>query len=109
MQSPAFNLKYATWLAANDSGCGITAEAVDAANAESPDAVLDLLTETEVWDFGSAAWFLATQCEASVVKGLAARSEEGWSAYLTDCVGTTVTADRTAVWQKAIALGDWSG
>jgi hypothetical protein len=106
MQSPAFNLKYAQWLAANMTSPGISAQQVDEAEKEGPVQVLALVN-CERWSFASAAWFLTTQCSEEVSQGLAASTEEGWEAYLTNCVGTTVTDDRTAIWKKAIALGKW--
>ncbi|KAL1305711.1 hypothetical protein AAFC00_007298 [Neodothiora populina] len=106
MQSPAFNLKYAEWLATNAPCENINQAAVMKANATGPVAVLDLLLD-DVPSFGSAAWFLTTQCDPSIEDGLAKETKEGWESYLTDCVGTTATDDRTAIWTKAIALGHW--
>lgn len=106
MQSPEFNLKYAQWLATTCTNCGITSQEVQAAEAKGPVAVLDLVN-TDEWGFGSAAWFLSTQCDQSVQQGLNAGTEEGWEAYLSQCVGTTATEDRTAIWRKAIALKNW--
>jgi hypothetical protein len=106
MQMPAYNLKYAQWLATTCTNCGITSAQVDAAEAKGPAAVLDLVN-TDEWGFGSAAWFLVTQCEESVRQGLAVGTQSGWEAYLTGCVQTTATSDRTAIWSKAIALGRW--
>lgn len=106
MQSPAFNLKYAEWLAANATDSGISTSQVEAADAEGPEQVLALVNDNR-WGFASAAWFLATQCDEKFRGGLAAQTEDGWNSYLTDCIGTTVTDDRTAIWKKAIALGKW--
>jgi hypothetical protein len=106
MQSPAFNLKYAQWLAANKTDSGISSQQVDEAEKEGPVQVLALVNG-ERWSFASAAWFMATQCNGEVGQGLATLTEEGWNTYLTDCVGTTVTDDRTAIWKRAIALEKW--
>lgn len=106
MQSPAFNEKYATWLSAVCANC-ISAAQVEQAKAAGPEAVLELVNGS-LWGFASAAWFLKTQCESSIQDGLAAGTEAGWTSYLEQCVGTTVTAERTAGWKKAIALGSWS-
>lgn len=106
MQSPAFNLKYARWLAANLTNSGILPQQVDEADKEGPVQVLALVNG-ERWSFASAAWFLATQCNEEISQGLATLTEEGWNTYLTDCVGTTVTEDRTAIWKRTIALGKW--
>lgn len=106
MQSPAYNLKYATWLATHVPEVGFTSEDVATANTAGPAAVLGLVSGNES-SFGSAAWFLRTQCDVSIEDGLAEATEAGWEAYLTTCVGTTVTADRTAIWTEAIALKSW--
>lgn len=106
MQSPAFNLKYAEWLAANMTGSGISTQQVQKAQSEGPTQVLELVNGDR-WGFASAAWFLATQCDEEVMNGLVAATENGWTAYLADCVGTTVTEDRTTIWKRAIALGKW--
>lgn len=106
MQSPEFNLEYAKWLSTICTNCGITPNQVAAAEAQGPVAVLKLVN-TDEWGFGSAAWFLSTQCDAPVKEGLKAGTQAGWEAYLTSCIGTTVTADRTAIWTKALALKGW--
>jgi hypothetical protein len=89
MQSSAFNLKYAQWLAANKTDSGISSQQVDEAEKEGPMQVLALVNG-ERWSFASAAWFLATQCSGEVRQGLAASTKEGWKTCLTDCVGTTL-------------------
>jgi hypothetical protein len=106
MQSPTFNLKYAQWLAENMPGWGISSQQVDEAEKEGPVQVLALVNGDR-WSFASAAWFLATQCTEDISQGLAASTEEGWNLYVTDCVGTTVTDDRTAIWKKAVAMRKW--
>ncbi|KAK3724914.1 hypothetical protein LTR37_000962 [Vermiconidia calcicola] len=103
MQSPEFNLEYATWLATVCTNCGISEAEVEGAGVE---AVLGLVNGDE-WGFGSAAWFWSTQCDQSVKKGLRAGTQEGWEGYLSQCVGTTATEERTAIWMKAMALGSW--
>ncbi|CAD0114757.1 unnamed protein product [Aureobasidium uvarum] len=106
MQSPAFNLKYAQWLAANRTDSGLSLQQVQEAEAEGPVQVLALVNNDR-WGFASAAWFLVTQCDAEIRRGLAGLTEDGWNAYLIDCVGTTVTDERTAVWKEATALRKW--
>lgn len=107
MQSPAFNEKYATWLSSVCSNCGISKEDLAQATSNGPAAVLNLVTGMQ-WSVGSAAWFLKTQCDASIRDGLATGTEAGWTSYLEQCVGTPVTAERTAGWKRALALGKWS-
>ncbi|KAK5131768.1 hypothetical protein LTR08_000600 [Meristemomyces frigidus] len=106
MQMPEVNSNYAEYLANVCTNCGITAAQVQQAEAEGPTAVLDLVN-TDEWGFGSAAWFLATQCDASIRDGLAAGTEAGWDAYLQQCIRTTVNDDRTQLWSAAIALKAW--
>ncbi|KAJ5248977.1 hypothetical protein N7468_000428 [Penicillium chermesinum] len=98
MQSPAFNKKYASSIPALSSKI--------AQVANDPAALLDLLRDNETYDFGSGAWFLTTQCSANVRSALQTGSESGWQQYISDCVGTSVTDERKAYWEKAVdALG----
>jgi hypothetical protein len=78
MQSPAFNEMYA-------KAIGVTDPMAD--NDSS---------------FGSAAWFVTSQCSPEVRTGLAAGTQAGYEAYLTQCVGTTSTPERIAGWTAAI-------
>ena len=106
MQSPIYNARYAKWLASNVSDAGFTVDDVARAEQEGPEQVLELVNGDE-WGFGSAAWFLREVCVDEIRSGLDAGSQQGWEAYLTDCVGTTVTEERTEGWRKAMALGNW--
>lgn len=106
MQSPAFNANYADWIVANGQDDSITQGSVAAA-ANDPAALLDLIN-TDEWSFASAAWFVSTQCDASHIQALGNGSQASFEAYLTGCVGTTVTEDRIAGWEKVINLGGWS-
>lgn len=106
MQSPAFNAKYADWIVANGQDGSITQASV-AAVAKDPAALLDLIN-TDKWSFASAAWFVTTQCGASQIQALGDGSQASFEAYLTGCVGATVTEDRIAGWEKVIGLGGWS-
>ncbi|PKY04474.1 hypothetical protein P168DRAFT_311024 [Aspergillus campestris IBT 28561] len=97
MQSPTYNQKYAASLP----------DIADAAKqASDADKVLDLLVKNKEYDFGSGAWFLTTQCEEDVRKRLQSGSEEGWKAYIRDCVGTEANGERREYWERAVnALG----
>lgn len=98
MQSPSYNKKYAASLPA------LKSELPKVSN--SPAELLDLLRNNEAYDFGSGAWFLTTQCSKEVRKQLQSGSESGWSRYISDCVGTSVTDERKQYWEKAVkALG----
>ncbi len=93
MQSAILNTQYATSLQLGTVGQG------------GPDGILDALVANDTYDFGSAAWFLKTQCGPAVATELASGGMEGYMAYL-DCIGTTMTPDREAYWQRAgVALG----
>jgi hypothetical protein len=106
MQSPAFNTKYADWIGANGQDASITQGSV-AAVTNDPAALLDLIN-TDEWSFASAAWYVSTQCDESQIQALGNGSQASFEAYLTGCVGTTVTEDRIVGWQKVIELGGWS-
>ncbi|KAF2461291.1 hypothetical protein BDY21DRAFT_278510 [Lineolata rhizophorae] len=92
MQSPAYNLQYATAL--------FPGARAQAAQAQGPAAVLYLLLGDQE-SFGSAAWFLSTQCGQDVRAALQAGTEQGFAAYLTQCVGTTATEGRLQGWRAA--------
>ncbi|KAJ5358425.1 uncharacterized protein N7496_010838 [Penicillium cataractarum] len=98
MQSPTYNSKYASSIPA-------LADKLPSVQ-NSPADLLDLLRDNEVYDFGSGAWFLTTQCTADVRSALQKGDQAGWQGYITGCVGTTVTDDRKAYWERAVkALG----
>ena len=67
--------------------------------------ILDLV-ENDTYGFGSAAWFYATQCTEGVKDGLRSGGQQGWEAWLTQCVGVSSTegtgsTSRLAYWQRA--------
>lgn len=91
MQIASYNLLYAksipalaTQLAATDTGDVNAVRALVLPNAYS---------------WGSAAWFLTTQC-ASIRGQLQTGGHAGMVAYL-GCVGTQMTDDRMAYWVRA--------
>ncbi|KXG51236.1 uncharacterized protein PGRI_068080 [Penicillium griseofulvum] len=98
MQSPAYNKKYASSLPElKDKLPSVS---------NSPAELLDLLRNDPVTDFGSGAWFLTTQCSKEVRAALADGSEMGWQRFISDCVGTSVTDERKAYWERAVkAIG----
>ena len=95
MQSAEFNLQYA------QSIPELTNQ-LSAAEASGPNGARDLLISNDAWDFGSAAWFLATQCGEEVKSGLAQGGPAAFTAYI-GCIGTTLTDERQEYWQKATA------
>jgi len=107
MQMPDFNLKYARDIPKLSTKLNkIVPAGATKTTDKQKNAVLDLLLADDSTDFGSAAWFLTTKCAAEVRQGLQAGTMAGWEAYITSCVGTTVTPDRQAYYTKALtALG----
>lgn len=73
---------------------------------DDPVAVLDLLLTMDNYSFASAAWFLTTQCSSAVRKELQSGSDEGWVAYTSQCIGTTVTDKRRAYMDRAREVAD---
>ena len=96
MQYPQYNLKYAQSIPALKDKL--------AAAGTDPKKVLTLLTENGEYDFGSGAWFLTTQCSATVRAGLKTGSLAGWQAYIKECIQTTPTPDRQAYWERAAKM-----
>ncbi|KAF2270548.1 hypothetical protein CC78DRAFT_528302 [Lojkania enalia] len=96
MQSPEFNFEYAKDLYGEETAL--------AANATGPEAVLKLVNGNDADSFGSAAWFLSTQCKDPIKQGLASESQAGWSAYLTECIGTTDVPERDTIWTKTLEI-----
>ncbi|WEW56829.1 hypothetical protein PRK78_002284 [Emydomyces testavorans] len=66
------------------------------------DKILDLLLSKDEYDFGSAAWYLTSQCSAEVRSGLQSGTQDGWEKYITGCVETKVSDERLQYWQKAM-------
>ena len=101
MQSPKYNLEYAQSIPALKDKL--------AAAGTDPKAVLALLTADGNLDFGSAAWFLTTQCHDDTRTALQAGTKAGWESYITTCVNTTVTPQREAYWNRAVMAFGVSG
>lgn len=91
MAMPPFVSKYATAV--------VGAQAVASAGGDA--AVLALVNSDDEKSFGSAAWFLTTQCTPAVRAGLVAETTEGWHVFLTECVGTTAAPERDTPWVAA--------
>lgn len=51
------------------------------------------------YSWGSAAWFLTTQC-ANIRAQIQSGGHAGYAAYL-QCIGTEMTEDRMAYWDRA--------
>ncbi|KAI9740342.1 MAG: hypothetical protein M1834_004921 [Cirrosporium novae-zelandiae] len=104
MQMAKFNLLYASSISE------LTTSVKSITNGETNSSSLtdDQLNQVRAlvldhpYDFSSAAWYLTTQCDQSIRNGLAAKTVDGWTAYITDCVGTTVDTSRQEYWEKAL-------
>lgn len=96
MQLAKFNLPYAQSIRGLES-------ALPAANEAGPDAVLHLLTLYGDYDFGSAAWYLATLCAPEIMSGLAAGTTEAFDAYVV-CYDGTPDPKRTAYFTAGLAV-----
>lgn len=103
MAMPPFVKLYAT----SAAGGQAVAQAEVSGGDASLNAVLALVNSDDEKSFGSAAWFLSSQCTADVRAGLAAETVEGWHNFLTVCVGTTAAPERDTPWvaAKQIMLG----
>ncbi|KAK2068730.1 hypothetical protein P8C59_003358 [Phyllachora maydis] len=88
------------WVAEYAGAVGAGAVGADA----DPVAVLALVTPDE-YNFGSGPWFLATQC-APAMAALGEGGEgvdEAFAAFMA-CVGTAMTDERRAYWERAKAV-----
>jgi hypothetical protein len=105
MQMANYNLLYAKSISAlsDDLGKITTASSTDGLSDDELNAIRALVLPDE-YAWGSAAWFLTTQC-ASARPALQAGGQAGYEAYLS-CVGTSATSDRLVYWTAAnSALG----
>jgi len=104
MQSASFNLLYAKSIPALASFVDFITEGstVDGLSVSQFNQVRALLTGNDDYDFGSAAWFLATQCSTAVRAELKTGTLAGWQTYVTNCIGATATSDRQSIWERAM-------
>lgn len=100
-----YNLLYAKSIPALSTQLAAitTADSTDGLSDDELNAIRALVLPDE-YAWGSAAWFLTTQC-ASARPTLQAGGQAGYEAYMS-CVGTSATSDRLAYWSAAnTALG----
>ncbi|MCJ1386629.1 hypothetical protein MMC17_009755 [Xylographa soralifera] len=104
MQSASFNLLYSKSIPALASSVAAITEgaAIGALSVSQLNQVRALLTGNDDYDFGSAAWFLTTQCSTAVRAEVQTGTLAGWQTYVTDCIGTTATSDRQRIWEIAM-------
>ncbi|MCJ1251561.1 hypothetical protein MMC30_008796 [Trapelia coarctata] len=102
MQAARFNILYASSIPALAAQVkAITGGAATGRlSASQLNAVLALLTGNADYDWGSAAWFLTTQCPG-VRTGLQSATLASWQNYIQNCIGIAPTGDRQAGWTTA--------
>jgi len=82
---------------------GLTATSNPDAVAPAVQNAVRALVLRDDLSFASASWFLKTKCAASFSSDLKSGTQASYESYLTGCIGTTVTPERIAGFQKAIA------
>ncbi len=93
MQSGKLNLKYARALPELASQLAATGTAdLNAVRA---------LVLPDQFSFGSAAWFLTSQCTQDDRAQLQTGTQAGWAQYITSCV-SVAPGPRQAYWQAAV-------
>jgi hypothetical protein len=105
MQMANYNLMYARSISALSTQLSAitTSTSTSGLTDDQLNAIRALVLPDE-YSWGSAAWFLTTQC-AGTRAALQAGGQAGYSAYLS-CVGTSASTDRLAYWTRAnTALG----
>ncbi|RDL38474.1 Uncharacterized protein BP5553_02814 [Venustampulla echinocandica] len=100
MQMPNFNLMYAKSIPelAAKVGAITTASTTSGLSDDQLNAIRALVLP-DAYSWGSAPWFLVTQCPDSR-KAIQAGGPAGLAAYMA-CVGTSVTDDRTKYYTRA--------
>ena len=108
LQSATYNAQYANSL--------FTASQVQNAQAQGPNGLLSLLNQDDNVSFGSAAWLLTSTTSCSATRqGLAAGSSDGWTAYLTKCLGvnmndpTSEVSRRNEIWSQCLNVLSTTG
>lgn len=98
---PPFNLLYARSIPALSTSLDAitTGDTVDGLGDDELNAVRALVLP-DAYAWGSAAWFLTTQCSEEVRSTLRTGGQAGFESYM-GCVGTTATSDRLAYWERA--------
>ena len=70
------------------------------------DVAVLALVQPDEFSLASASWFYSAHCTEAVKQGVQTGSKSGWSDFLTECVGTTVSDSREVYWTRAMqALG----
>ncbi|EWC48771.1 hypothetical protein DRE_00076 [Drechslerella stenobrocha 248] len=102
-----FIVSYAQTFGSTDNiAPGLSSSNIDAQSDDIKNKVRAVVLSNER-TFAAAAWFYSDMCSESVKAGLRkGPTIAAWTDYITQCVGTTVTEDRTVGYVKAVmALG----
>lgn len=106
MEAP-FILKYAQSIPALSSKLsaiiGTETDTTKMSN-QTLNSMRDLVTSNPDYDFGSASWFLRSQCSPAVQSALKTGKQAEWANYLSSCVGVQASeGNRTAYYTAAVA------
>ncbi|KAI9027691.1 hypothetical protein DFJ74DRAFT_617383 [Hyaloraphidium curvatum] len=101
MQMINFNLAYARSIPSLAPAVRRIAgnRTADALSSSQANATLSLLLRNQDHSWGSAAWFLATQCKPQVRRELRKGTAAGFATLLRGCVGVDPVQERMAVWR----------
>ena len=98
MMMPKFVLEYAASLPIADQ-----AQKIGGASDQALTQVLKLLQDNPEYDFGSAAWYLSSQAGCQGARdAFAQKSPSAFQTYVTQCLETTTTQDRTDYYTRAV-------
>lgn len=102
LQMPAYNLLYARSIPALLPAVEAitTSTSVDGLTDDQLNDIRALVLPDE-YSWGSAAWFLTSQCGEDVLSAMETPGEAGFNAYM-GCVGTASTSDRLAYYTRAL-------
>ena len=99
---PNFNLMYAKSIPAlKDKLNAITTASTTSGLSDDQLNAIRALVLPDEYSWASGAWFLTSQC-ASARPAIQAGGDAGFAAYM-GCVGSPVTPERKAYWDKASA------
>lgn len=100
MQMVSFNYEYASTFPELKSQLGQIATSASALTTNDQKNKVRALVLDDKYAWGTGAWFLTTKC-ASYRQGLKTGGQAGYTAYISQCVGTPITDQRLAYWTAA--------
>lgn len=70
---------------------------------DTTDAILNLVNESPagLHGFATGAWYMKNICSDEVKAGLSSSSNAGWETFVTSCLGTNLTDQHRAYWERA--------